>query len=60
FNIPFVAVVGLGTSPWSLVAPKVTNAITLIANGDQLLEKDIINDIKPQHVSEAALKLLNH
>ncbi|CAM4350060.1 glycosyltransferase family 9 protein [Pseudoalteromonas ostreae] len=60
FNIPFVAVVGLGTSPWSVVAPKVTNAITLIANGDQLLEKDIINEIKPHHVSEAALKLLNH
>ncbi|NMM41558.1 glycosyltransferase family 9 protein [Pseudoalteromonas arctica] len=60
FNIPFVAVVGMGTSPWSVVAPKVTNAITLIANGNQLLEKDIINDIKPQHISEAALKLLNH
>ncbi|MBB1331820.1 glycosyltransferase family 9 protein [Pseudoalteromonas sp. SR44-5] len=60
FNIPFVAVVGLGTSPWSVVAPKVTNAITLIANGDQLLEKDIINEIKPHHVSEAALKLLDH
>ncbi|MGO2129058.1 MAG: glycosyltransferase family 9 protein [Pseudoalteromonas prydzensis] len=59
-NVPFVAIVGLGTSPWSLVAPKVNNYIALIANGNQLLEKDIINEIKPNHISKAALKLLNH
>ena len=58
-NVPFAAIVGLGTSPWSVVAPKVTNAITLVANGSQLVEGDIISEISPTKVSEAALKLLS-
>lgn len=59
FNVPFVAVVGLGTSPWSVVAPKVTNMVALVANGNQLLEEDIINEINPTSISDAALKLLS-
>lgn len=58
FNVPFVTVVGLGTSPWSVVAPKVNNYIALVANGNQLLESDIINEITPTDISDAALKLL--
>ncbi|CAM4005262.1 glycosyltransferase family 9 protein [Pseudoalteromonas mariniglutinosa] len=59
FNVPFVAVVGLGTSPWSIVAPKVSNYIALVANGNQLLEPDIINEIHPTEISNAALRLLH-
>lgn len=58
-NVPFVAVVGLGTSPWSVVAPKVSNSIAIVANGNQLLENDIISEINPADISRAALKLLS-
>ncbi|MBE0376463.1 glycosyltransferase family 9 protein [Pseudoalteromonas prydzensis] len=57
-GVPFVALVGLGTSPWSIVAPKVNNSIALVANGDQLLESDIIKEITPTNISDAVLTLL--
>ena len=57
-GVPFVAIVGLGTSPWSVVAPKVSNSIALVANGEQLLESEIINEITPTNISDAALTLL--
>lgn len=57
-GIPFVAIVGLGTSPWSTVAPKQKNYIPLVANGYQLDEKDIIRDITPDDISSAVSKLI--
>ncbi|WP_404341212.1 glycosyltransferase family 9 protein [Pseudoalteromonas mariniglutinosa] len=56
---PFVAVVGLGTSPWSIVAPKATNHVAVVANGFQLNEDDIIQAIRPTEVANAALTLLS-
>ncbi|WP_295505510.1 glycosyltransferase family 9 protein [uncultured Pseudoalteromonas sp.] len=57
-GIPFVAIVGLGTSPWSTVAPKQKNYIPLVANGYQLDEKDIIRDITPNDICSAVSKLI--
>lgn len=57
-SIPFVAIVGLGTSPWSTVAPKQKNYIPLVANGCHLNEKDIIRDITPDDICSAVSKLI--
>ncbi|MGX1111836.1 heptosyltransferase-2 [Pseudoalteromonas sp. MBR-15] len=57
-NVPFIAVVGLGTSPWSTVAPKQKNYIALVANGQQLKESEFIRDIKPEQISHAVTQLI--
>ncbi|MGO2010648.1 MAG: glycosyltransferase family 9 protein [Pseudoalteromonas sp.] len=59
FNVPFVAVVGLGTSPWSIVDPKMINKIALVANGQQLLQNEIIKAIEPRQIAQAVQTLLN-
>lgn len=58
-NVPIIPIVGLGTSPWSLVAPKTLNQIALVANGSQLLEGDIIKEINPKDIADATKKLLD-
>ncbi len=57
-NIPFVVLVGLGTSPWSTVAPKQKNYIALVANGLQLIDSELIRDIKPSQICEAVNQLI--
>jgi heptosyltransferase-2 len=57
-KIPYVAVIGFGTSPWSCVEPKVTHGIHLTCNSQALdLDKQIC-EISPQQVAEAAKRLL--
>ncbi len=54
----FVAVVGLGTSPWSIVEPKYQNKISLVANGTSLHDAEIITEITPETVANASASLL--
>ncbi|ATC87816.1 MULTISPECIES: glycosyltransferase family 9 protein [Pseudoalteromonas] len=56
----FVAVVGLGTSPWSIVEPKCENKISLVANGSSLNDAEIIKEISPEKIVEAAFSLLKN
>ncbi len=57
-KVPYVAVVGFGTSPWSCVEPKVTHGIHLTANSLTLDLTTQITEISPQSVAEAADQLL--
>ncbi|MCQ8879959.1 glycosyltransferase family 9 protein [Pseudoalteromonas shioyasakiensis] len=57
-NIPIIPIVGLGTSPWSIVAPKTLNQLALVANGSQLIEDEIIKAIKPIDIANSVQKLL--
>lgn len=54
----FVAVVGLGTSPWSIVEPKYENKVSLVANGNRLNDTEIIEEITPEKIAEASIFLL--
>ncbi|MBU1437498.1 MAG: glycosyltransferase family 9 protein [Gammaproteobacteria bacterium] len=57
-KVPYVAVIGFGTSPWSCVEPKVTHGIHLTCNS-QVLDLDLqICEISPQQVAAAAKQLL--
>ena len=58
---PYVAIVGLGTSPWSMVKPKGHLGVDLFANGLGLVDEDLIRDITPDRVLAATLSLnLSH
>ncbi|MBH0019133.1 hypothetical protein I6F40_01910 [Pseudoalteromonas sp. SWXJ133] len=56
----FVAVVGLGTSPWSIVEPKCENKIFLVANGNSLNDAEIIKEISPEKKVETVFSLLKN
>lgn len=58
-KIPYVAVVGFGTTPWSCVEPKVAHGIHLTSNDLQLDLDQQITQIKPIQIAEAAIKQLN-
>ncbi|MFC3034433.1 glycosyltransferase family 9 protein [Pseudoalteromonas fenneropenaei] len=53
-NTPCVAIVGLGTSPWSVVAPKAPNFSALVANGTSLDDAKLIEAITPAEIITAA------
>jgi heptosyltransferase-2 len=57
-NIPYVAVIGFGTSPWSCVEPKVQQGIHLVSNSQVLDLDQQICQISPQQVTAAAKQLL--
>ncbi len=57
-NIPYVAVIGFGTSPWSCVEPKVQQGIHLVSNSQVLDLDQQICQISPQQVAAAAKQLL--
>jgi heptosyltransferase-2 len=57
-KVPYVAVVGFGTSPWSCVEPKVTHGIHLTVNSLTLNLTTQITEIHPQSIAEAADQLL--
>ncbi|WP_440054976.1 glycosyltransferase family 9 protein [Pseudoalteromonas sp. T1lg65] len=58
-NTPCVAVVGLGTSPWSLVAPKQSWVYPLTAAASTQLNDDkIIEAIAPQSIVETTFKAI--
>lgn len=57
-GIPYVAVVGFGTSPWSCVAPKVVHGIHLLPNSLQLCLSNHIREITPEQITTAAYQLL--
>ena len=56
---PCIALVGFGTSPWSIVEPKNDNFIAIRSNSTSLIESDIITSITPHSIVKAALRLLN-
>ncbi|NOU52683.1 glycosyltransferase family 9 protein [Pseudoalteromonas sp. JBTF-M23] len=57
-NTPCVAIVGFGTSAWSVVAPKNKQFTALISQSCSLNEYEIITAISPQQITQAALELL--
>ncbi len=57
-KVPYVAVVGFGTSPWSCVEPKVSHGIHLTVNSLTLDLTTQITEISPQRIAEAADQLL--
>lgn len=57
-KIPYVAVVGFGTSPWSCVEPKVSHGIHLTVNSLTLDLTTQITEINPQRIADAADQLL--
>lgn len=57
-RVPYVAVVGFGTSPWSCVEPKVSHGIHLTVNSLTLDLTTQITEISPQRIAEAADQLL--
>lgn len=57
-KIPYVAVVGFGTSPWSCVEPKVSHGIHLTVNSLTLDLTTQITEINPQRIADAAYQLL--
>ncbi|WP_298768655.1 glycosyltransferase family 9 protein [uncultured Shewanella sp.] len=56
-DTPYVAIVGLGTSPWSMVEPKERSGVSLFANGLGLVDADLIRNITPERVLAATLSL---
>ncbi|KAF7768774.1 heptosyltransferase II [Pseudoalteromonas citrea] len=58
-NTPCVALVGFGTSPWSLVEPKNDNFIAAKNSSKSLIEPDIIASITPHSIVKAGRMLLN-
>ncbi|MBQ4811685.1 glycosyltransferase family 9 protein [Pseudoalteromonas luteoviolacea] len=57
-GVPCVAIVGHGTSPWSLVAPKTENLIALTHKSTSLNEVDLIQDVSPEKIFQALSTLL--
>lgn len=57
-KIPYVAVVGFGTSPWSCVEPKVQHGIHLTTNSLLLDLSKHISEIEPERIASAAALLL--
>ncbi|AOT06771.1 glycosyltransferase family 9 protein [Pseudoalteromonas luteoviolacea] len=57
-NTPCVAIIGQGTSPWSIVAPKQQNLIALHHQSMSLSESQMIRDISPQAISQALFELI--
>ncbi|MBD1582096.1 glycosyltransferase family 9 protein [Pseudoalteromonas sp. S16_S37] len=58
-DTPCVAVVGFGTSAWSVVAPKNKQFTALISQSCCLDENEIIKAISPEQITQAALELLS-
>ncbi|CCQ12670.1 hypothetical protein PALB_36100 [Pseudoalteromonas luteoviolacea B = ATCC 29581] len=59
-DTPCIALVGLGTSPWSVVAPKNQAFIALEAKSRHLDDNKIIEAIAPNQISESLHTLLTH
>ncbi|OHU86386.1 MULTISPECIES: glycosyltransferase family 9 protein [Pseudoalteromonas] len=57
-DTPCVAVVGFGTSPWSVVAPKNQSFIALTSQSCSLSEEKIIEEVRPSAIAEASARLL--
>lgn len=55
---PCVAVVGFGTSPWSVVAPKNQQFLALTSQSCSLSEEKIIEQIRPTAIAAACTQLL--
>jgi lipopolysaccharide heptosyltransferase II len=58
-NIPYVAIVGLGTSPWSTVEPKNKNGHVLLGKGIKIEDESLIEEITPSQIGVAVKKFLN-
>ena len=56
---PCIALVGFGTSPWSIVEPKNDNFVAIRNSSTSLIESDIITSITPHSIVKAGLQLLN-
>ncbi|MCG7562013.1 MULTISPECIES: glycosyltransferase family 9 protein [Pseudoalteromonas] len=56
-NIPTLALVGLGTSPFSLVAPLTTHCQVITSHSTSLNEAEIICAIEPEYLAERYLDL---
>ncbi|MCO7189414.1 MULTISPECIES: glycosyltransferase family 9 protein [unclassified Pseudoalteromonas] len=59
-NVPCLALVGLGTSPWSIVRPLQKNLMALESPSTSLKEHEIINDISPEMIAHQYIALLAH
>ncbi|KID55212.1 hypothetical protein JF50_25835 [Pseudoalteromonas luteoviolacea] len=57
-NTPCVAIIGQGTSPWSIVAPKQQNLIALHHQSMSLFESQMIRDISPEAINKALFELI--
>ena len=56
---PCVAIVGQGTSPWSLVVPKTPNVVAATAKHSlKLNENLLVTDISAQQIVEISLPLI--
>lgn len=58
-NVPCLALVGLGTSPWSIVRPLQNNLIALESPSTSMVEHEIINDISPEMIARQYIALLD-
>lgn len=56
-NVPTLALVGLGTSPFSLVAPLTSQCQAITSHSTSLNEAEIICAIKPEYLAERYLNL---
>jgi ADP-heptose:LPS heptosyltransferase len=56
---PCVAIVGQGTSPWSLVVPKTPNVIAATAEHSlKLNDSLLVKDINPENIAQLSHDLL--
>ncbi|PAX99560.1 glycosyl transferase [Pseudoalteromonas sp. HM-SA03] len=58
-NTPCVAIVGQGTSPWSLVTPKTSNVVAATSEHSLRLNDNLlVEDISPDHIVQLTQLLL--
>jgi len=58
-NTPYIALVGIGTSPWSTVKPKVGFGLTVFAQGNMINDEEQMSDISPEAVVESVVELIS-
>ncbi|MBQ4837773.1 glycosyltransferase family 9 protein [Pseudoalteromonas luteoviolacea] len=58
-NIPCIAIIGQGTSPWSIVAPKSDSLIALHHRSMSFSDSQMIRDVNPDKICQALQKAIN-
>ena len=57
-NTPYVVLVGIGNSPWSIIKPKCGVGVAVIAQGNMINDEDQMRDISPKAIIENIEKLI--
>ncbi len=59
-NTPYIALVGIGTSPWSIIKPKCGVGVAVMTQGNMINDEDQMSDISPKAIVENVEKLISH